>query len=230
MDPVPLDGTAPLPAGSTFTPGTDLINLDSTQLPGWTVPVDETGVTAGTPANLNGAADLYFGIRMRVREVGVSSTEADGGTCPHVAINNAVFNNIMLHPWWDGGKRSGWNAVGMLDIAELHQELYPTPGIMAPTQMTTATATSATATTLTDSTANWTANQFVGDYLVYTSGLAIGQAMAIISNTNNQITTSAFNPAPAWRHLQYTRQRLCRPRKIAYGPVYRSSSSSGHDS
>src|SRR5262245_34333983 len=81
---------------------------------------NENGTTAGGPAAHPLAADKYFGIRMRVRQVGVPASETDGGTCDHVAIDNTLYNNITLHPDWDGGLQPpGQLAVRMLDIAEL---------------------------------------------------------------------------------------------------------------
>ena len=60
------------------------------------------------------------------------------------------------------------------------------------------TTSSATPTVLTDLGATWTASQWVGDYLEYTSGPASGQFLPITANTATTITTqSAFSPAPA---------------------------------
>jgi len=58
------------------------------------------------------------------------------------------------------------------------------------------TTTGTTATVLQDSGALWTVNHWVGYYLKYTSGLAINQIRAILSNTATTITTNAFSPAP----------------------------------
>src|SRR5262245_30695225 len=81
---------------------------------------NENGTTAGGPAAHPLAADKYFGIRMRVRQVGVPASETDGGTCDHVAIDNTLYDNITLHPDWDGGLQPpGQLAVRMVDIAEL---------------------------------------------------------------------------------------------------------------
>jgi hypothetical protein len=57
---------------------------------------------------------------MRIRQQGNAATETDGGTCIHVAIDNTLYDNITLHPDWDGGLQPpGRLAVCMVDIAEL---------------------------------------------------------------------------------------------------------------
>lgn len=59
------------------------------------------------------------------------------------------------------------------------------------------TTTAASPTILTDAAATWTAAQWFGDFLQYTSGPAMGQSLEIIGNGGMTITTgSAFNPAP----------------------------------
>src|SRR5262249_27700535 len=79
---------------------------------------DETGVTAGNPANHPLPPVHCFGLRMRIRQQG-SATDSDGGTCSVVAVNNTLYNNINHHPEWDGGVTSNQNAVAMVDIKEL---------------------------------------------------------------------------------------------------------------
>lgn len=59
-------------------------------------------------------------------------------------------------------------------------------------------STGATPTTVLEAPATWTANQFVGEYLEFTSGPAKGQFLQITSNTGNTITTGGpFSPAPS---------------------------------
>jgi hypothetical protein len=94
-----------------------MINLDSTMLPSFP-PADETGVTAGNSANHPLSVDLYFGLRMRVRQQG-SATSMDGGTCSIVAIDNTLYNDINRHPEWAGGIINNQFGVAMLDIQEL---------------------------------------------------------------------------------------------------------------
>lgn len=57
---------------------------------------------------------------MRIRQQGNPATETDGGTCVHVAMDNTLYDNITLHPDWDGGLQPpGRLAVCMVDVAEL---------------------------------------------------------------------------------------------------------------
>ena len=102
-----------------FLPSGDLIRLNSTTLAPFPHH-DETGVLAGGIAAHPLAADVYFGIRMRVRNVGNPASEHDGGTCPHAAMDNTLYDNIKRHPEWDGGLLpAGQLAVAMVDIQEL---------------------------------------------------------------------------------------------------------------
>lgn len=111
------DGWIQVPQGADIFLNGNLINLDSTMLPTFT-PADETGVTASNPANPAVPTDLYFGIRMRVRQHG-SSTSTDGGTCSVVAIDNTLYNNVSHHPEWAGFVVSNQYGVAMVDIKEL---------------------------------------------------------------------------------------------------------------
>jgi hypothetical protein len=113
---VPQQNDVMSPQGAFF-PNGNMIQLISHLLPGSFAPEDETGVTAGNAANITG--DLYFGIRMRVRQQGNPASETDGGTCVHAAINNTPYNNINQHPEWDGGAISQQLAVCMVDVKEL---------------------------------------------------------------------------------------------------------------
>jgi hypothetical protein len=110
------DGWIQVPQGSNFSPNGNMINLDTTQLAAFAAS-DQTGVAAGTTA-INLPTDLYFGIRMRVRQAG-SSTSSDGGTCSVVAIDNTLYNNVNHHPDWAGYVSSGAVGVAMVDIKEL---------------------------------------------------------------------------------------------------------------
>jgi hypothetical protein len=114
---VPQENNWLSPAGAFFANG-NMIELISNSLAPFTGH-DETGTIAGGPAAHALVEDAYFGIRMRVRQVGVPASETDGGTCEHVAIDNTLYENITLHPDWDGGLQPPQLAVRMLDIAEL---------------------------------------------------------------------------------------------------------------
>jgi hypothetical protein len=102
---------------NTFRNG-NMINLISTMLPSFPA-TDETGVTAGNPANHPLKTDHCFGLRMRVRQQGKPATETDGGTCLVVAIDNTLYNNVNHHPDWDGWVGNNEYAVYMVDIKEL---------------------------------------------------------------------------------------------------------------
>ena len=115
---VPQENNFTLPQGA-FSSNGNMIELISNSLAPFT-PADETGVKAGSAAAHPLVQDIYFGIRMRIRQVGNPASETDGGTCAHIAIDDTLYNNITLHPDWDGGLQApGQLAVRMLDIAEL---------------------------------------------------------------------------------------------------------------
>lgn len=60
----------------------------------------------------------------------------------------------------------------------------------------TGTSTAEASGLLTDASATWTASQFVGYYLEYTSGIDVGQSALITANTFDTITTAAFGTLP----------------------------------
>jgi hypothetical protein len=110
----------PLP-GPSYSPTEDLLLLDSTKLSG-APHLDETGVVAGGTSAISSplAQDLYFGIRMRVRNVGDTSDGTDGGTCDHIAIDNTSYDNVVHQPAWRNLKDPpGDPWVRLVDIQEL---------------------------------------------------------------------------------------------------------------
>jgi hypothetical protein len=120
---VPQENNWLSPAGAFVSDG-NMIELITQSLAAFS-PHDETGTLAGNQAAHPLVQDLYFGIRMRVRQQGVPLSETDGGTCVHIAIDDTLYKNITLHPDWDGGLQSVPPlsqlplTVCMLDIAEL---------------------------------------------------------------------------------------------------------------
>lgn len=107
-------------AAGAFFPNGNMIELDSTTLASFTAS-DQTGVITGhTAANL--PSDLYFGIRMMVRQAGNPATEQPAGTCSVVAIDNTLYNNVSHHPDWAGYIGNGQLSVAMVDIAELQSD------------------------------------------------------------------------------------------------------------
>jgi hypothetical protein len=84
--------------------------------------LDETGVVAGGTSTVSSplAQDVYFGIRMRVRNVGDTSEGTDGGTCHHIAIDNTSYDNVVHQPAWQDLKdQPGDYWVRLVDIKEL---------------------------------------------------------------------------------------------------------------
>jgi hypothetical protein len=107
-----------LPQGA-FSSNGNMIELITQSLAAF-APADETGVLAGQQAAHPLAQDLYFGIRMRIRQQGVPASETDGGTCVHIAVDDTLYDNVTVHPDWDGGVQPpGQLAVRMVDVKEL---------------------------------------------------------------------------------------------------------------
>jgi len=117
--PFTADGWIQTPQGPLIFLNGNMINLISTKLPSFPL-ADETGVSAGNPANHPLPTAHCFGLRMRVRKGGSGSATGDeGGTCQVVAINNTLYHNVNHHPEWDGGVLGDEYAVYMVDIQEL---------------------------------------------------------------------------------------------------------------
>jgi hypothetical protein len=109
---VPLSSPAYVPTG-------DLLQLNTEILTG-TPHLDETGVVAGASASQPLAEDVYFGIRMRVRNVGDPASEIDAGTCHHIAIDNTLYDNVTHQPAWRNlTDPPGDLAVYLVDIQQL---------------------------------------------------------------------------------------------------------------
>lgn len=103
----------------SYVPTGDLLELDTRAL---TNPphLDETGVLADAHASHPLAQDVYFGIRMRVRNVGDPASEIDAGTCHHIAIDNTLYDNVTHQPAWRNlTDPPGDLAVYLVDIQEL---------------------------------------------------------------------------------------------------------------
>jgi hypothetical protein len=105
----------------TYVPTGDLLLLVSQALTNPT-HLDQTGVLAGAHSSHPLAQDVYFGIRMRVRNVGDPGSEFDAGTCHHIAIDNALYSHVTHQPSWKNltdPDPPGDLAVYLLDIQEL---------------------------------------------------------------------------------------------------------------
>jgi hypothetical protein len=109
---------APL-ASSLYSPTGDLLRLNSLALSN-PAHLDETGVVAGAHSSHPLAQDIYFGVRMRVPNVGDPASEFDAGTCHHIAIDNTLYDNITHQPGWRNlTDPPGDLAVYLVDIQEL---------------------------------------------------------------------------------------------------------------
>ncbi len=104
--------------GWQFVPGSDLVNLITTTLQPFP-SADERDVVAGASATAPTPADVYYGIRMRVRDAGTGSAGTDAGTCAHVAFANTLYDFVSHHQYWDGYVGSEELAVYSLGVTEL---------------------------------------------------------------------------------------------------------------
>jgi hypothetical protein len=92
------DGWIQVPlAGPSYVPTGDLLHLGSLKLSN-PPHLDQTGVVAGAHSSHPLAQDVYFGIRMRVRNVGNPGSELDAGTCHHIAIDNTLYDKVTHQP------------------------------------------------------------------------------------------------------------------------------------
>lgn len=115
---VPQENSFALPQGA-FSSNGNMIQLISQSLAAF-APSDQTGVITGNAAAHPLVRDLYFGMRMRVRQQGVPASETDGGTCVHIAVDDTLYDNVNPHPEWGPGVQPpGQLAVRMVDVLEL---------------------------------------------------------------------------------------------------------------
>jgi hypothetical protein len=180
------DGWIPVPQGSSIqVDGYYLINLDSTKLAAFT-PADETGVSAGNPANHPLPADLYFGLRMRVRQHG-STTSTVAGTCNVVAIDNTIYDNQTHHPEWAGFTDNA-AAVYLVDIKEL--DLFTTLA----NPIASSTQTSITVASSSGFPTSGTFNVLIGSEILTVTAVA-GTTWTVLRGQEG--TTAATAPAGA---------------------------------
>ena len=84
--------------------------------------VNVTGVTAGVSSTSLGAAlaaNRHVALRMRVRHVGNPASEADAGTCFHVAIENTAYDDVAKGGSWAPATVNGQLAVVSVDAVQL---------------------------------------------------------------------------------------------------------------
>lgn len=115
--PFSADGWIQVPQGAFIYLNGNLVNLDSARLPGFSNSNENT-VSASNPASPAAPTDLYFGLQMRVRQHG-SSTSSLAGTCSVLAVDNNLYSNINHHPEWGAWVGNNEYGVAMVDIKEL---------------------------------------------------------------------------------------------------------------
>ena len=102
-------------ATGLFTSNGDMIQLDTRTLVAWT-DLDVSGVDAGESIGPAGPGpDRYFGIRLRVRQVGDMGSEIGAGTAQRIAIFNDRYDQVAR-----GGSRSPTRVDDQLAVASLN--------------------------------------------------------------------------------------------------------------
>ncbi|MCI0626035.1 MAG: hypothetical protein L0387_31070 [Acidobacteria bacterium] len=115
---VPQESNVNAPEGS-FIPNGDLIKLRTDQIASWPV-IDMAGISAGQSAAPAGLGqDVYFSIRMRVREVGNLASEFTAGICQRLAIYNRLYDNVSKGGSWAPSLADNQLGVAMLNIQEI---------------------------------------------------------------------------------------------------------------
>lgn len=106
-------------AGGNFAPNGNLINLNTEKMAAWS-DIDISGITAGqstAPAGLG--VDKLFGLRLRIRRVGLPATEVTAGTCETVAIYNVKYDNVTHKGSWAPVVVPNQLGVAMVNVAEI---------------------------------------------------------------------------------------------------------------
>ncbi len=104
-----------------FIPNGDMLRIVTSALvasPG----IDVTGVLAGVSSTSLGAplaSNRHVALRMRVRQVGNPGSEADAGTCAHVAIENTAYKGVAKGGSWAPSKLDDQLAVVSVDALQL---------------------------------------------------------------------------------------------------------------
>jgi len=105
--------------GGNFAPNGNLINLDTRKVMAWT-DINIAGITAGQstgPAGLG--VDRLFGLRLRVRRIGMPATEVTAGTCETVAMYNVSYDNVTHKGAWAPVLHSNQLGVTMVNVEEI---------------------------------------------------------------------------------------------------------------
>ena len=86
-------------AGGNFAPNGNLLILDTTKMATWTdIAITATAGQSTTPPPLG--EDKFFGLRLRVRRVGMPATEVTAGTCAKLAVYNTHYDGVTHKGAW----------------------------------------------------------------------------------------------------------------------------------
>ena len=105
-------------AGGNFAPNGDLLLLDTEKMATWTsIAITATAGQSTTPPPLG--VDKLFGLRLRVRRVGMPATEVTAGTCGKVAIYNTHYDNVTHKGAWAPEVVDDQLGVVMVNVEEI---------------------------------------------------------------------------------------------------------------
>src|SRR5262249_34575552 len=102
-----------------FIPNLNMIVLATGAVTAW--PHKDVGaVSAGTAAAAVGlVADRFFGIRLRVREVGNPASETIRGECQRLAVCDTLYDHVNKGGSWFPHQSNNQLAVCSVDVQEL---------------------------------------------------------------------------------------------------------------
>ncbi len=114
---VPQESDVNVLAGN-FAPNGNLINLNTKKMAAW-ADINIAGITAGQTTAPGLGVDKLFGLRLRVRRVGMPATEVTSGTCQTVAIYNVRYDNVTHKGAWAPQLVSDQLGVAMVNVQEI---------------------------------------------------------------------------------------------------------------
>jgi hypothetical protein len=185
-------------AAQSGTLGTSTAQINPA--PAGTAP---SGLTAGYDSNalsttsLSGPGSMYLDFKPSANSVPLTDGQQLAATAnfttafslDYKTVNNIVTAGCCTLTW-----ESSLDSVNAQRNSLILYQAYLTS---PPIPISTGTTTGGTSpTVLQDTAGGWAAGAWVGDYLLYTAGPAMGQSAKITANSATSITTAAFNPAP----------------------------------